>query len=183
MKVLVAQHGAVTPAVTLLADSALLRTARPMYLPEFAPVIVAAPAVIARIDRLGKHIAPRFARRYWKEVTTGFRLLACEQNGQPMATTDGALNSFDGAALQGDYPVNPADDTLAWTHNGTTLCRTTLGEVAQEIDEVVVRVSQFATLKMGDLIFLVMEPRTTLNIGDRLGGTTGGEATLMTAIK
>ena len=166
-----------------MADSALLRTGRAMYLPEFAHTMVAAPAVIARIDRLGKHIAPRFARRYWKEVTTGFRLLACEQNGQPMAMAEAALNSFDGAALQGDYPASMADDTLAWAHNGTTLCRTTLGEVAQEIDEVVVRVSQFATLKMGDLIFLVMEPRAPLSIGDRLSGTTGGETTLTTAIK
>ena len=72
MKVLVVQQGAGTTAVTLMADSALLRTGRAMYLPEFAHTMVAAPAVIARIDRLGKHIAPRFARRYWKEVTTGF---------------------------------------------------------------------------------------------------------------
>lgn len=50
--------------VFLMADSAVIRTNKPFFIPHFAKSFHGNSAIVLHIDRLGKHIAPRFAHRY-----------------------------------------------------------------------------------------------------------------------
>ena len=60
----------------LMADSSVLYTGRPFFIPDFARRFVAAPTIVVRTGRLGKCIAPKFAHRYWDAVTAGFSVMA-----------------------------------------------------------------------------------------------------------
>ena len=45
----------------LMADSAILYTGRPFFIPDFAQRFEAAPSIVVRTGRLGKAVAPKFA--------------------------------------------------------------------------------------------------------------------------
>ena len=49
----------------LMADSSILYTGRPFFVPDFAQEFVATPTIVVRMNRLGKCVAPKFAHRYW----------------------------------------------------------------------------------------------------------------------
>ena len=53
------------PHSYLMADSSILYTGRPFFVPDYAQRFVATPTIVVRTGRLGKCIAPKFAHRYW----------------------------------------------------------------------------------------------------------------------
>ena len=52
------------PQSYLMADSSILYTGRPFFVPDYAQHFVATPTIVVRTGRLGKCIAPKFAYRY-----------------------------------------------------------------------------------------------------------------------
>ena len=73
------------PMAYLMADSSLLFTDRPFFLPDFADAFIATPTIIVRMGRLGKCVAPKFAHRYWDAFTAGFTLRAKAGNDSRLA--------------------------------------------------------------------------------------------------
>lgn len=144
----------------LVADSAVIRNNRPVFIPDFARegwVVDVRPAV--HIGRLGKFISRRFAERY----VEGFSLVACvrpEGGSLPDALTD----SFDGAVTVGE--VIPVPDngqvTLRVAYTPLPVRGGRQDAVAEEksvidmdtlrISDTVALLSRYATLKSGDLI-------------------------------
>lgn len=148
--------------VRLLADSAMLRNNRPVFVPDFARegwVVEVFPAII--IQRLGKFIAPRFAHRH----IGGFSLAAC-LHPVGMSVPDALTDSFDGAIVMGEPSAFPTGEALRVTARYEPLSlnggrqepesrRESHVEIPLEalhIADTVALLSRYATLKSGDII-------------------------------
>ena len=162
----------------LMADSSVLYTGRPFFIPDFAQRFVAAPTIVVRTGRLGKCIAPKFAHRYWDAVTAGFSVMACQDVDGRMEALDRA---FDGAAIVGDWvPAASVEDVLhaivEVKVDDTLVSRHCLADMRFPLADALSAVSTRCSIKMGDLLFtgdagtpFVLSPgmRLTARIGDR----------------
>ncbi len=150
--------------VGLIADSALLFSGRPFFVPEWADAFVAAPAVAVRIGRLGKCIAPKFALRY----VDGIAACACVSSRGGQAG-DARFESFDGALMLGGFvapgqlgcPLGEAQVVASLA--GQMMMPTSLDIANVDIEQVVSELSQYFTFKTGDLIVAA-----DVNLGERL---------------
>ena len=82
-----------------MADSSILYTGRPFFLPDFASSFIAVPTLVVRTGRLGKCIAPKFAHRYLDALTAGFTVRAVNSDDERLTVLDRA---FDGALIVGE---------------------------------------------------------------------------------
>ena len=77
MKLLCAEYNeAGEVAYNVIGDNALLRNNDDFYIPAFATELSCVPQVVLRIGKIGKHVAERFAGRYYEEVGVGIRFYA-----------------------------------------------------------------------------------------------------------
>lgn len=144
------------PCWATVADSALLRNGKPVFLPEYDSCFEAYPSAVIRVGRLGKSIAPRFAARYIAQAAPGLSIRAMDtwhrltRSGLPWSQSI----SFDGSALVGEF---------ADIDNGILPeIRFTLGDIdytwspdclAHGIGDILAALSEANTLKNGDLIY------------------------------
>lgn len=165
----------------LMADSSLLYTGRPFFVPDFAASFVATPTIIVRMGRLGKCVAPKFAHRYWDAFTAGFTLRAVDGDDARLMELD---HAFDGAVIVGDWvavsDAAQALDTLVEVRVGEeTAASCRLAQMHQPLDELIAAVSTRCSIKMGDLLLTGdAGPGHTLAPGDRLTASIGGQPVL-----
>jgi 2-keto-4-pentenoate hydratase/2-oxohepta-3-ene-1,7-dioic acid hydratase in catechol pathway len=120
--------------------------------------------LVVRICRLGKSIPERFAYRYYDAMTVGIDFTArdwqreARDNGLPWEICKG----FDGSAAIGEWQSIPQslkkEGGLQTLHfhldiNGTTVQEGFTGDMLYRVDHLVSYISQFFTLKTGDLLF------------------------------
>ena len=148
------------PVVFLKADSSLLKDKKPFFLPEELGQVDYETELVVRICRLGKSIPQRFAHRYYDAVTCGIDFTArdlqlkCREKGLPWTLCKG----FDGAAVIGEWvPVEKFRDIQAIHFhldiNGTTVQEGCTSDMLYGVDELIAYISQWFTLKTGDLIY------------------------------
>lgn len=148
------------PVVFLKADSSLLKDKKPFFLPEELGQVDYETELVVRICRLGKSIPQRFAHRYYDAVTCGIDFTArdlqrkCREKGLPWTLCKG----FDGAAVIGEWvPVEKFRDIQAIHFhldiNGTTVQEGCTSDMLFGVDELIAYISQWFTLKTGDLIY------------------------------
>lgn len=148
------------PVVFLKADSSLLKDKKPFFLPEELGQVDYETELVVRICRLGKSIPRRFAYRYYDAVTCGIDFTArdlqkhCREKGLPWTLCKG----FDGAAVIGEWvPVEKFRDIQAIHFhldiNGTTVQEGCTSDMLYGVDELIAYISQWFTLKTGDLIY------------------------------
>lgn len=147
------------PVFFLKPDSAILRNNKPFYLPGFSKEIHFELELVVRINRLGKNIAPALASGYYHEITLGIDFTArdiqreCKAKGLPWEPA----KAFDGSAVVGSFvPVNPSDIQSIHFHlqiNGRTVQEGYSGNMVFPVDELISHVSEFLTLRTGDLLF------------------------------
>ena len=148
------------PVVFLKADSSLLKDKKPFFLPEELGQVDYETELVVRICRLGKSIPQRFAHRYYDAVTCGIDFTArdlqrkCREKGLPWTLCKG----FDGAAVIGEWvPVEKFRDIqVIHFHldiNGTTVQEGCTSDMLYGVDELIAYISQWFTLKTGDLIY------------------------------
>ena len=148
------------PVVFLKADSSLLKDKKPFFLPEELGQVDYETELVVRICRLGKSIPQRFAHRYYDAVTCGIDFTArdlqrkCREKGLPWTLCKG----FDGAAVIGEWvPVEKFRDIQAIHFhldiNGTTVQEGCTSDMLYTVDELIAYISQWFTLKTGDLIY------------------------------
>lgn len=148
------------PAVYLKAESALLKNSKPFFVPDFLGRIDMEAHVVVRLCRLGKSIPERFAHRYYDALTLGVAftardvLLQAEALGLPRDMAVG----LDGSAAIGEWlPVEQVGgiDSLDFhlDIDGLTVQRGQTDDMLFGVDRTISYVSQFMTLKMGDVIF------------------------------
>jgi len=148
------------PVIFTKADSALLTGGKPFFLPDFTERCDYETELVVRISHLGRSIPERFAHRYYEEVTVGIDFTARDvqqrlrQKGLPWDLSKG----FDGSAAVGKWlPLAdlPAIQDLHFRLdlNGQTVQQGHTADMSYTVDQLVSFISQYFTLKTGDLIF------------------------------
>jgi 2-keto-4-pentenoate hydratase/2-oxohepta-3-ene-1,7-dioic acid hydratase in catechol pathway len=148
------------PVVFLKPDSAILKNNKPFFLPDFSDNIHYEVELVIKISKLGKGISARFAHRYYDEVTAGIDITARDiQSRQAAAGMPWELSKcFDGAAPLGTFvPVKSIPDIrnldFRLEINGRIVQQGNTSDMIFSVDQIIEYVSQFFTLKTGDLIF------------------------------
>ena len=148
------------PVVFLKPDTAILLKGQPFVIPDFSQDVHHEVEVLVRINRIGKHIQPKFAHKYYDEIGLGIDFTArdlqaqLKAKGLPWEKAKG----FDGAAVVGKWVAKaelPQVDELQFSlrKNGETVQAGNTALMLWKIDELIAYVSQFFTLKIGDIIF------------------------------
>lgn len=174
------------PQAYLMPDSCILYTGRPFFVPDFAQRFVASPAIVVRMNRLGKCVAPKFAHRYWDAFTAAFAVRACNSDDERLTGLDRA---FDGAAIVGDWVAVADCDSV--THvpvevsvNGWLAARPCLADMRHPLEELIAAVSTRCSIKMGDLLFTGdAAPALALSPGDHLTACVMGRQVLDVKVK
>ncbi|MEL0240107.1 MAG: fumarylacetoacetate hydrolase family protein [Flavobacteriaceae bacterium] len=148
------------PVVFIKADSAVLPKEQDFYLPPFSNNIHHEVELLVKITKVGKHIAKEFAHKYYDEVSLGIDFTArdiqdeLKSKGLPWEKA----KSFDGSAVIGKWVSKSNYKDL----NQLSFSLKKNNEVVQsasselmlwKIDELISYISQFFTLKKGDVIF------------------------------
>ncbi len=174
------------PHSYLMADSSILYTGRPFFVPDYAQRFLATPTIVVRTGRLGKCIAPKFAHRYWDAFTAGFSVRAMQGDDKRLVALDRA---FDGAAIVGDWVEtsaieDPLHAVVEVTVNEETVARCCLAEMCTPLAELLSAVSTRCSIKMGDLLFTGDAGEGhTMAPGDRLRATVNGRQVLDVNVK
>jgi 2-keto-4-pentenoate hydratase/2-oxohepta-3-ene-1,7-dioic acid hydratase in catechol pathway len=139
----------------LMADSSILYTGRPFFVPDFAQEFVATPTIVVRMNRLGKCVAPKFAHRYWDAFTAGFTVRALHSDEECLTGLDRA---FDGAAIVGDWvSASDLDDVkhvpVELKVDGQVVAHCCLADMHRPLEELIAGTSIRCSIKMGDLLF------------------------------
>lgn len=148
------------PVIFLKPDSAVLPDKAPFVIPDFSSDIHHEIEVIVKINKLGKYIDPKFANKYYDEIGLGIDFTArdvqnkLKEKGLPWEKA----KAFDGSAIIGDFlPKNEFSSTenitFELTNNGQTVQKGNTANMLWKIDEIIAYVSQFFTIKKGDIIF------------------------------
>ncbi len=157
------------PVIFTKADSSLLKDGKPFFVPDFMGRIDYETEVVVRICKLGKSIDEKFAHRYYDVVTLGIDFTARDmqkrlrEEGQPWDIAKG----FDGAAVIGEWVekeklyspdktgVNEGIQALHFRMemNGEVRQKACTSEMLCSVDRLIAYISQFFTLKTGDLLF------------------------------
>jgi 2-keto-4-pentenoate hydratase/2-oxohepta-3-ene-1,7-dioic acid hydratase in catechol pathway len=148
------------PVVFLKPDSSILKNNKPFFLPDFSANIHYEVEVVIKISKLGKGISAKFAHRYYNEITVGIDITARDlQNRMAKAGMPWEISKcFDGAAPLGRFiPVtgkmNIADLDFRLEINNKVVQKSNTSDLIFGINEIIEYVSNFFTLKTGDLIF------------------------------
>lgn len=173
--------------IELLADSSLLQSGRPLFVPDWASAMMGTAAVAVRVSRLGKAIAPQFAHRYWDAYTGCFISQGIDASGA-LIDRKALTRAHDAAlALGRMQPKSMLDGTadvrvtLSCGHHEP--CSSTLAGFADLIDQTLSQLSQYMTLKMGDLLCLSAGAGSPLSIDQVVTVSVNGTETLRTKIK
>ena len=149
------------PIIFCKPDSSIIRKGKPFFYPNFSENIHYEVEIVIRINRLGKHIAERFAHKYYNEITLGIDFTArdiqqeCKNKGLPWERA----KSFDGSAPIGQFielseflnPINNLNFNLF--KNGQPVQTGCTKDMLFSVDQLIAEVSKTMTLKIGDLIF------------------------------
>ena len=153
---------AAEPVWFLKPDTALLRNNDPFYIPAFSQEVHYECELVVRIDRVGRAIAEKFARRYYNEVGLGIDFTA--RDLQREAIAQGLpwerAKAFDRSAALSPRFIPLAElggdvQNLRFelAVNGTVRQRGYTAEMLHSVDRIIAAVSQYTTLRMGDLLF------------------------------
>lgn len=175
------------PVIFMKPDSAILKDGKPFFVPDFSNEVHYETEVVVRICRLGKNIAPRFAHRYYDAVTVGIDFTARDlqrkfrEAGNPWELCKG----FDNSAAIGTFisPEQAGGDLQKLDFHldidGKEVQRGNTADMLFKIDDIIAYVSQFVTLKIGDLLFTGTPVGVgPVSIGQRLQGYLEGEKLL-----
>lgn len=148
------------PVVFMKPDSAVLLKQHPFVIPEFSDDIHHEVEVLVKINKVGKYIDAKFAHKYYDEIGLGIDFTArdlqskLKEKGLPWEKA----KAFDGSAVIGDFLSkknlsSQENLTFELTNNGETVQKGNTSNMLWKIDELIAYVSQYFTLKIGDVIF------------------------------
>lgn len=179
------------PTFFLKPESAMVIRNRPFFLPDFSQQVEYEVELIYRINKVGKYIQEKYAHTYYDAVGLGIDFTArdlqknCIENGNPWEIA----KAFDGSAVMSQFIDKEEFDNLNNLDfhldlNGKTVQSGNSSEMIFTIDKIISYVSQFMTLKMGDVIY-TGTPKGVgkVAINDRLEGWIGERKLLNFRVK
>jgi 2-keto-4-pentenoate hydratase/2-oxohepta-3-ene-1,7-dioic acid hydratase in catechol pathway len=148
------------PVVFMKPDSAVLLKQHPFVIPEFSEDIHHELEIIVKINKVGKYIDAKFAHKYYDEIGVGIDFTArdLQQKLKDKGLPWEKAKAFDGSAVIGDFMQKSSFNSLEnltfeLTNNGVTVQKGNTDFMLWKIDELIAYVSQYFTLKIGDIIF------------------------------
>lgn len=148
------------PVVFIKPDSAVLPKEQDFYIPEFSTDVHYEVEVLVKIKKVGKHIATKFAHKYYDEISLGIDFTArdlqakLKTKGLPWEKAKG----FDGAAVIGKWMPKSNYKNLdklrfSLIKNGEMAQQSDTSFMLWSIDELISHVSSYFMLKKGDILF------------------------------
>jgi 2-keto-4-pentenoate hydratase/2-oxohepta-3-ene-1,7-dioic acid hydratase in catechol pathway len=179
------------PVVFSKPDTALLKDGAPFYYPAFSQDIHHECEIVVKICKEGKSIEEKFANKYFDEIGLGIDFTA--RDLQTKLKTKGLpwdlAKGFNGSAPISHFvPVsnfpNVQDINFKLLVNGEVKQQGNTQFMMYSIPFIISFISQYITLKKGDLIF-TGTPKGVgpVQIGDRLEGFIEGEKMLDFEVK
>lgn len=148
------------PVFFMKPETALLTHNRPFFFPDFSEVIHYETEIVVRINKLGKYITKKYAHTYYDDISLGIDFTARDlqkkviDKGLPWE----CCKSFDNSAAIGNFISKTQFKDLQHIDfklfiNNKEVQSGNTSNMIFSIDEIIEYVSQFVTLKIGDLIF------------------------------
>ena len=170
------------PLFFLKPDTALLKE-KDFYYPNFTNDLHFECEIVVKIDKAGKNIDPKFAHKYYSEITLGIDFTArdlqqkCKEKGLPWEKAKGFDNS---APISLKWvslsDINFQSTEFCFYQNDILKQHGFTRDMIFTIDEIIAYVSRFITLKTGDLIFTGTPSGVgPVAIGDCLKATLNGD--------
>ena len=167
-----------SPVLFLKPDSSIIQKNQAFFIPEFSKEIHYEAEIILKFGKLGKHIDRKFSYKYYNQISLGIDFTArdlqekLKKSGQPWEKA----KSFDNSAVVGDWiDVNNFQDinniNFCLKLNNETVQSSNSSNMIWKIDDLVTEVSNYFTLKIGDILFTgTPEGVGKVSIGDILDG-------------
>ncbi|MBN1651096.1 MAG: fumarylacetoacetate hydrolase family protein [Bacteroidales bacterium] len=171
------------PVFFMKPETSLLQKNNPFFYPDFSEDIHHELEIVVKINKVGKHILKEFAKNYYDEIGLGIDFTA--RDLQAAAKAKGLpweiAKAFDHAAPIGKFlpktnftDIQNIDFSLKINNEIRQVGNTK--DMIFSIDEIIAYVSQFVSLKIGDLIYTGTPAGVSaVEIGDRLQGFIGDE--------
>ena len=170
--------------ILLKGDPALLVNRKPFFVPDCTSRVTGYPALALRVCRLGKSISARFASRYYDAVALALDIQAddlrahASSEGLPWTTAVSLDGSFPlGEWVEGEK-LNGKGERLSASYSfGSDAATARIVEAtAEQMAEVVSLVSQYMTIRQGDIIYLPLtEEPIPLKMDDLIVARLEGE--------
>ncbi|MDG1375049.1 MAG: fumarylacetoacetate hydrolase family protein [Flavobacteriaceae bacterium] len=148
------------PVIFLKPDTAILLKKQPFFIPDFSEEVHHEVEVLVKINRVGKHIDSKFAHKYYDQIGLGIDFTArdLQQKLKEQGLPWEKAKAFDGSAVVGKWVSKSNFENLnnlpfSLCKNGEIVQSATTQNMLWNIDEIIAYVSQFFTLKIGDIIF------------------------------
>jgi len=166
------------PVIFLKPDTAVLKDNKPFYHPEFSNDIHHEIELVLKISKEGKHIPEKFASSYFEEIGLGVDFTArdIQQRHKEKGLPWELAKAFDNSAPVSRFIPkaeikNLNDLNFRLDVNGNTVQLGNTSNLLFSFEYIIAFVSQYFTLKKGDLIFTgTPQGVGKINTGDRLAG-------------
>jgi acylpyruvate hydrolase len=165
------------PVFFLKPETAILPKRNPFYYPSFTNDLHHELEIVLRINKLGKNIGERFASTYYNAIGVGIDFTArdiqrnCKEKGLPWEKA----KAFDNSAplshkfIQVSEFKDLGNINFKLDKNGETVQSGNTKDMLFSFDQIIAYVSQYFTLKIGDLIFTGTPAGVgPVQIGDKL---------------
>ncbi len=148
------------PLFFLKPDTSIQPKGHPFFIPYFSEDIHYETELVVRINKIGKHIEERFAHKYYSQIGLGIDFTArdiqqeCKEKGLPWEKAKG----FDGSAQISKTFIEKSElelDNIPFSleKNGEQVQKGNSKDMLFNFDKIISYISQFYTLKIGDLIY------------------------------
>lgn len=180
-----------TPMFFMKPDVAQLRPGYDFYYPTFSKDVHFECEVVVKITKPGKSIDRKFAHKYYEGIGLGIDFTArdlqqkCKEKGHPWEIA----KSFEGSApISATFipkeNLDLGNTSFRLEQNGNVVQDGNTSDMIFDIDTLIAYVSQFFTLKKGDLIYTGTPAGVgPIAIGDTLKGFIGDREMLSVNIK
>lgn len=170
------------PVLFMKPDSALMRPTDKFYIPDFSTNIHHEAEIVIRIDRIGKRIQRKFARKYFSQFSLGLDFTARDLQDELKAAKLPweKAKAFDQSAYVGtwlqvdDYDLNNLNFKLMRNDQDVQIGNTS--DMLFNIETLIEEISKYFTLKIGDLVFTGTPAGVgPVSHGDTLNGFVEGK--------
>ena len=165
------------PVIFMKPPSALLVNNKPLYYPEFTKDLHYELEIVLKIAKNGRHIQPEFASDYYNEIALGIDFTARDLQAELKAKSHPweLAKGFDNSAALSPFvsmdKVDPNAIEFELKKNGETVQKGDTSHLLFSFDTLVVFLSKYFKLQMGDLIYTGTPAGVgPVAIGDKLEG-------------
>lgn len=148
------------PVVFLKPDSAVIAKNQNFIIPSFSNEIHHEVELVIKINKVGKHIDKSFSHKYYDEIGLGIDFTArdiqsnLKEKGHPWEKS----KAFDNSCMVGNFLKKEKLEDISKIEfslkkNNEVVQSGCSNDMLWKIDELISYVSQYFTLKIGDLIF------------------------------